>query len=440
MGCRGREAARRVFAALRVVVAAILSVMPVRAFMPAMSFTVAVAIVVVAAMGTATTASAAAAKISSATAQESERAGAPRALRVISFNIRFDTPRDEERRWRFRSHRVIEFLSTSSADFIGLQEVLPSQGAELAEALPNYGVIGRTRERSSAEGEANPIFFDRAKWALVESRTGTFWLSETPSVPGSKSWRSSLPRIATWGVFRERLGEQRILVLNTHWDHQSQEAREQSAAVIAEFLGQEAGDLPVIVMGDFNVGPANPARERLTEGFAGSPPLVDTFAVLHPGVERNTGTYHGFRGHASGPRIDAILASHAFTVLGAEIDRRGSVEAPLSDHYPVVAELRLKLANGQAGDGASGQAPSVKGPNQEAPDSSPKPGDTAPTGPPSGVPPKSAPVTNPPARGEPAPADPPAPAEPAPPPPPPFPPVDDPPDPGRVSHEAPERP
>ena len=58
MGCRGREAARRVFAALRVVVAAILSVMPVRAFMPAMSFTVAVAIVVVAAMGTATTASA----------------------------------------------------------------------------------------------------------------------------------------------------------------------------------------------------------------------------------------------------------------------------------------------------------------------------------------------------------------------------------------------
>lgn len=29
---------------------------------------------------------------------------------------------------------------------------------------------------------------------------GTFWLSESPSVPGSKAWGSEVPCIATWAI------------------------------------------------------------------------------------------------------------------------------------------------------------------------------------------------------------------------------------------------
>lgn len=42
------------------------------------------------------------------------------------------------------------------------------------------------------------IFFCQMKVELLEG--GTFWLSESPSVPGSMSWGSEVPCIATWAI------------------------------------------------------------------------------------------------------------------------------------------------------------------------------------------------------------------------------------------------
>jgi len=264
-----------------------------------------------------------------------------RPIRVIGLNIRYDNRQDGENSWRFRSSRVISFLSDSDADIIGLQEVLPAQRRDLVAGLPGWGSVGRTREASSAEGESNPLFFNRQRWALIDSRTGTFWLSETPSVPGSRSWKSSLPRIATWAVLRELASGRRILVVNTHLDHASQEARERGARVIAEFLASEADDLPVIVIGDFNAGPSNPARVTLCEGVDASPTLRDAYSTARGGDERAAGTYHAFRGTADGVRIDAILVSEHFEIVNAAIVHTPPQTEHLSDHFPVSAALRL---------------------------------------------------------------------------------------------------
>lgn len=284
-----------------------------------------------------------------------------RPIRVVSFNIRFDTRSDGQNAWPFRRHRVAAFLNETGADFIGLQEVLPSQRRDLGVDLPGLGWIHRTREASPAEGEATPILFDRSRWALVESRSGTFWLSDTPEVPGSRSWRSALPRIASWGVFRERESGRSVLVLNTHFDHASQEARERSARRIAEFIAAEAESMPVIVMGDFNAGPTNPARKILCEGVDGSPPLRDTYAVIHGGDERQAGTFHGFRGVSDGIRIDAILASEDFDVLRAAIVHTPPGGEHLSDHYPVLAELRLAVSH-ERRETRQGSPPSAPSP------------------------------------------------------------------------------
>lgn len=42
------------------------------------------------------------------------------------------------------------------------------------------------------------IFYDKDKVELLEG--GTFWLSESPSVPGSMSWGSTAPCTATWAI------------------------------------------------------------------------------------------------------------------------------------------------------------------------------------------------------------------------------------------------
>ncbi|MFO0894362.1 MAG: endonuclease/exonuclease/phosphatase family protein [Phycisphaerales bacterium] len=277
-------------------------------------------------------------------------AQAPEALSVVTFNVRYANAADGANRWEARKERALAYLAGSRADFIGLQEVLPSQMKEVVAALPGYGHIARSRDASPFEGESTPIFYDRASWVPVEGMQGTFWLSETPEIPGSRSWRSGCPRIATWAIFRHQRNGRRVLVLNTHLDNESQQARDHGARAIAEFLATRSnraapaapGSLPppaVIVTGDFNAGPTNSCRRTIMEGASGSPPLRDAYRVIHPDGEAGAGTFHGFRGGADGPSIDAIMISAELQPKVASIDRHEPGTQPLSDHYPLRTTL-----------------------------------------------------------------------------------------------------
>lgn len=98
---------------------------------------------------------------------------------------------------------------------------------------------------------------------------------------------------------------------------------------------------PVVVTGDFNVGEANPAILTMTAATTSGRAFVDTFRVLHAD-EREVGTANAFKfGNTRGDKIDYVLVQPGTEVLRAEIlrDSRGS-RYP-SDHFPVVARVRL---------------------------------------------------------------------------------------------------
>ena len=152
--------------------------------------------------------------------------------RVLSFNIRYGLADDGDNSWPQRRELVFEAIRAGSYDFIGLQEALPFQIEEIQERLPGYGLLSRTREADPNEGEACAIFYRSSRWRLDPEQHGTFWLSATPEEPGSKSWDSSLPRIATWGAFISRQTDQQIYVYNTHFDHRGSAARLESAKLI----------------------------------------------------------------------------------------------------------------------------------------------------------------------------------------------------------------
>ncbi|KAK7848020.1 hypothetical protein CFP56_005732 [Quercus suber] len=62
-----------------------------------------------------------------------------------------------------------------------------------------YDQFGVSRKGSQDTSDEHcTIFYDKQKVELVEG--GTFWLSESPSVPGSMSWGSVVPCIATWAI------------------------------------------------------------------------------------------------------------------------------------------------------------------------------------------------------------------------------------------------
>lgn len=251
-------------------------------------------------------------------------------LRMLSYNVRYGTAKDGENHWDRRKDLCAARAVAFSPDLAGLQEALDFQNAHLREALGDYGQIGVAREDGKDKGEFTTILYRKERLQPLES--GTFWLSETPEVAGSKSWDSSLPRIASWARFRDKkAGGREFLYVNTHFDHRGPKARLESAKLLRAFVEKRGPAAPVIVTGDFNAGPGSEPYKALVGT------LVDSWLVLHP--EPPEGTAHGFTGKATTPRIDWILCSPSFEVKEATIDRYHEGGRYPSDHFPVSAVL-----------------------------------------------------------------------------------------------------
>lgn len=280
-----------------------------------------------------------------ASAQESNSGQASRlgaALKVMSFNIRFGTANDGDNHWDRRSDLVAETIELFAPDLLGVQEALDFQCEFLKTSLPAHKFVGRSREANPTSGEFCAIFFRAERFELVDS--GHFWLSESPDEPGSKSWDSSLPRMVSWVRLKDRLSDnQEFVFANTHFDHRGPEARLQSAKLIRQrlFVGQK---FPVVLTGDFNCGQSSDPYKALINGGDVGLTIVDSYREIHPDRTEHEGTFSSWTGDTTGARIDWILHTDQFSALNAGINRTRQQGRFPSDHYPVQAILKLKLA------------------------------------------------------------------------------------------------
>jgi endonuclease/exonuclease/phosphatase family metal-dependent hydrolase len=260
-------------------------------------------------------------------------------VRIMTFNIRYENTIDGPNSWSLRRELAIGVIRRFDPDFVGLQEALPGQIADLSKAFPEYRMIGRSRNANPKRGEAVPIFYREKRWRLDDKQRGTFWLSSTPESPGSATWGNTLPRVVTWGRFIEKQSGRGLYVYNTHFDHASEQSRRKSGTLLARRIAERQQREPVLLAGDFNSGESSPALAYLMGQAEQSPlKLIDTFREVHP-REKRVGTFHGFRGGDDGEKIDFVLASPGVKVRSAEIvrDHRGRLYP--SDHCPVTAEV-----------------------------------------------------------------------------------------------------
>ena len=269
-------------------------------------------------------------------------------IAVMSFNIRYGTANDGENRWTNRRDMLFALLRTENPDLIGLQEALRFQIDDILAAVPGYAVVGVGRDDGRAAGEMSAILFRTARFHVAAS--GTFWFSDTPEIPGSKTWGNRITRIASWARFVDRAGTA-FTHYNLHLDHESQPSREKSTALLLQRIAaRPVPSEPVIVTGDFNTGESNPALHVLvgpagpaTLPAAGAPlpPFIDTFRALHRD-EKEVGTFTSFVfGQTSGDKIDYVLVEPGTEVLAAAIVRTGEGRRYPSDHFPVTARIRL---------------------------------------------------------------------------------------------------
>ena len=268
-------------------------------------------------------------------------------VRVMSFNIRYGTAPDGENAWPHRKNMVVQVVKDADPDLLGLQEALRDQIEFLSDELQDYARVGVGREPDGG-GEYSAILYRRSRFDLSDA--GTFWLSDAPEKPGSKTWGNELPRICTWARLLDRTSGRRLLYFNTHWDHQSQQARRNSGELMGRRVQELAQDgEPAIVTGDFNAAPNNPAFIALLEEGR----LHDTFRKVHPD-EADINTFNGF-GRPSGVKIDAVVVTDHWETEDAEIVRTQVDGRFPSDHFPVTATVTLP--EDEADDSPDEQAP-----------------------------------------------------------------------------------
>ena len=107
-------------------------------------------------------------------------------VKIVTLNLRYGTPADRENSWRERRKRVHAVFKSYSDGIITTQEALPLQIKDILNAVPRLDVVYRSRTKAQDDGPANAIFYDKKKWKVASH--DTFWFSDTPDVPASKSW------------------------------------------------------------------------------------------------------------------------------------------------------------------------------------------------------------------------------------------------------------
>ena len=257
---------------------------------------------------------------------------------ALSFNIRFDNPKDGENAWPNRKEMVGQWVKSESPDVIGLQEALRHQIDDIKKVATAYSEYGVGRDDGKSRGEHCTILYLKKRFSLDKSDCGTFWFSDTPEKVASKSWGNEIPRICTWARFIDKKTDKGFYVYNVHYDHRSQPSRLGASELIIQRISKrKRSNEPIILMGDFNASENNPAIKIFKDEPLN---LVDTFRVVKPD-EKMVKTFHGFRGGSfSGGKIDHVfMLPKMGKVSSAEIVRFNKDKRYLSDHYPVRAKL-----------------------------------------------------------------------------------------------------
>lgn len=250
---------------------------------------------------------------------------------VMSYNMRYGTAKDGDNHWDIRKIATPAMLKDLSPDLIGTQECLDFQAEYILNECPEYEGYGIGREEGFT-GERTEIFWKKDKFEFLDK--GTFWLSETPTMP-SIAWNAGNIRTATWVILRLKKGGQEFLFVNTHLDHISSLARENGLAMIEQRIDSLAAGRPVILTGDFNIPDDDKTILDLNERMCNARlsawqkgPDVGTFNDFGRNKEREVIDYIYYQGFRRCKRFSVINKIYKNIPY-------------ISDHYPVIAELRF---------------------------------------------------------------------------------------------------
>jgi endonuclease/exonuclease/phosphatase family metal-dependent hydrolase len=251
-------------------------------------------------------------------------------LKVMTYNIRYDNRGDGVNQWSSRKGKVFDLLKKYDPDIIGVQEALHHQLIDISDNLKQYEFFGAGRDDGKKKGEFSAVFIRKDRFKVLDKNT--FWLSETPEVPGSKNWDAAITRVATWAKLRDKKSKKVFLLINTHFDHIGKESRKKSAELIKIRAAEIGKDLPVIITGDFNFTRDKPPYEVMMDPSA--------IALIDAAPPDSPGTSCGFTVNARPCNaIDYIFHTKEWESGNYQVIQDNDGKYYPSDHLPVMVTL-----------------------------------------------------------------------------------------------------
>lgn len=275
----------------------------------------------------------------------------PFQFKIVTSNVRYDASADRrfahEKPWDERKVGQIQTLGLETGDaptLIGLQEVKYNQIEDVISGLNNdtgksWTYYGIGRDDGNTAGEYAAILYDNNEWQLINGTSK--WLSTTPDQP-SRSWNAGNNRIVSITEMQHKSSGIHINYLNTHFDDKSEEARQQSSELIAQWISQIPNDYQTFLTGDFNAQSNDASYQTIVKSMDDTREIAnDKLSLLD--------TYTGFEPTDTSSIIDFIWVPKGsntqgskVTVLNYKVDESLTPAGfRFSDHRPVVSRIQL---------------------------------------------------------------------------------------------------
>jgi endonuclease/exonuclease/phosphatase family metal-dependent hydrolase len=286
------------------------------------------------------------------------------AVRVVTANLRVPVASDYKtgNGWNQRRELCRDVLAAQDADLLCFQECRQVQLDFIEKKLSGYEHIALYNSPREGMPPEPTIAILYSTKRFKKTRSGGFWLSDTPDKPGSRFTGSASARLSNWVLLRDLKTGRDLLVWNTHLNEsggaEGNAVREKQIAVLLAYVSKAPAGTPQIMTGDFNTDAASKTVQSVKA--AG---WVDTYTAIHGDSDPGP-SFHGFRGAKysgrSQERIDFIFCSGPFRPVAAKIIKDGRDGRYPSDHYFVSADLDYEALSPAAPKDSEQSTPTAK--------------------------------------------------------------------------------
>lgn len=280
----------------------------------------------------------------------------PDVHRFATFNVRYVNASNGDtgdKLWANRRKAVTDIVKDYDFDIVGFQEVTgnnkdpqtgKSQLQDMKDMLPNYATYDVEREGKNYS--YNSIFYKKNKYTVVEK--GMWYINDHPSTPGL-SWQyfgdaNTIARTLVWIRFRDNESNKEFYFACTHMNYSAASSGVYGAELNVRMLRELVGQMPVVLVGDFNMHRSHEDAYRHYRGQFYDAAITTTSTCIPKGNITHTGSnwYPADNGNCKGSEFDYHFYDHITPLSRHIITEDYNRSVTPSDHFPVLVRYKLQ--------------------------------------------------------------------------------------------------